>query len=402
MDVATLLIAHHVLSLGGVRETARELDRPVASVSAALSRLQSHIATPLTTTSGNRTQPTLEGRRLGRELSHGAELVLALAALAAPAHAGPLHRQAARMSISLLALSRFIVVARTGSIRSAATQIGIGQPQLTRQIRSLEQDLGLTLLERTASGAVPTPAGERFLALSKEIEKVWLTISDQAGDRFRRASAMTRIGSVTPLGRESRIAKLLAALASEWMRRHPRHPLYISSTNAEELLSGLSSRLYDVVLLDTTEVPPGVDYRVLSGSGLSLVGAPEVLASHAHDLRRLLMGTPIALPSLKSGLRQKFVRLIGDVLDPAERAELAFVEVDSIPVIANLVVEHGYVALMPQWAISPADTRMSALGLPAAYDIQLTLAWKRGSGGEKAAGDALDILTDAGLVSSHD
>ncbi|WP_117193273.1 LysR family transcriptional regulator [Rhizobium terrae] len=398
MDVATLLIAHYVLSLGSVREASRALERPVASVSAALSRLQSHIATPLTTTTGNRILPTLEGRRLGRDLSRAADLILELAALSATPEETSVERHAARISVSLLALSRFIVVARTGSIRSAAIEIGIGQPQLTRQLRSLEQDAGLTLLERTASGAVPTPVGTRFLSLAEDLETIWLRISDRAGDRFRRASMMTHLGSVTPLGRESRIAKILAFLAAEWPLRQPRNPLYISSTNAEELLAGLNNRLYDVVLLDTVEVPAGIDHRVVSRSSLAVVGSAGVIGGRETDLRRLLMTTPIALPSLKSGLRQKFVTLIEDILKPAERALLSFVEIDSIPVIANLVIEHGYIALLPQWAILGLDDKMAAIPLPQTYDMQLSLAWKRGSSSESTAGLVQRILADGGLM----
>ncbi|MBW6422140.1 LysR family transcriptional regulator [Rhizobium sp. XQZ8] len=396
MDVATLLIAHYVLSLGSVREASRALERPVASVSAALSRLQSHIATPLTTTVGNRILTTLEGRRLGRDLSRAADLILEIASLSKTEEPS-VERHAARISVSLLALSRFIVMARTGSIRSAAIEIGIGQPQLTRQLKSLEKDLGLTLLVRTAAGAAPTPEGKQLLTLSEDLETIWLRISDRAGDRFRRASMMTNLGSVTPLGRESRIARILALLAAEWPRRQPRNPLFISSTNAEELLSGLNSRLYDIVLLDTVEVPAGVDHRVVSRSGLALVGPADLLVE-PHDLRRLLLGTPIALPSLKSGLRQKFVTLIEDILKPEERARLSFIEIDSIPVIANLVIEHGHLALLPQWAISGLDDKMAAIPLPQTYDMQLSLAWKRGASSENVAGLVQRILADGGLM----
>jgi len=403
MDIATLLIAHYVLSLGSVRETSRALERPVASVSAALSRLQSHIATPLTTTAGNRILPTLEGRRLGRDLARAADLILDIASLSKLSDDVPVERHAARISVSLLALSRFIVVARTGSIRSAAIEIGIGQPQLTRQLKSLEQDLGLTLLVRTATGAAPTPEGKQLLTFSEDLETIWLRISDRAGDRFRRASMMTNLGSVTPLGRESRIARILAFLAAEWPRRQPRNPLFISSTNAEELLSGLNNRLYDIVLLDTVEVPAGVDHRVVSRSGLALVG-PAHLLQEPHDLRHLLLSTPIALPSLKSGLRQKFVTLIEDILKPEERARLSFIEIDSIPVIANLVIEHGHLALLPQWAIPNSsekmglDDKMAAIPLPQTYDMQLSLAWKRGASSENVAGLVQRILADGGMM----
>ncbi|MFB9947920.1 LysR family transcriptional regulator [Rhizobium puerariae] len=398
MDIATLLMAHYALSLGSLRGAARALGRPVASVSAALARLQSHIATPLTTTTGNRILPTLEGRRLAGDLRRIADLVLELAALSKVPEPMPAERHAARMSVSLLALSRLLVVARTGSIRSAAIEIGIGQPQLTRQLKSLEQELGTALLDRTASGATPTETGKGFLALSEELETIWLRISGHAGDRFRRASRMINLGSVAPLGRESRIAKILALLAAEWPLRQPHNPLYISSTNAEELLSGLNNRLYDIVLLDTPEVPSGIDHRTVSRSSLALVGSSELIATHRRDPRRLLMNAPLALPSLKSGLRQKFVTLAADILTPEEQAKISFVEIDSIPVIANLVIEHGYIALLPQWAILGLDDKMAAIPLAEAYDMQLSLAWKKDTRSDTVADIVQRILVGGKLM----
>ncbi|RYE62674.1 MAG: LysR family transcriptional regulator [Rhizobiaceae bacterium] len=389
MDLASLLIAHHVLALGGIRETAKVLDRPVSSVSAALARLQFHIATPLTTTSGNRIQPTLEGVRIGRDLQRAAMLVGELSGLG-DKDGSP--EDGARLSVPLLALQRFLVVGRSGSIRRAAQEIGIGQPQLTRQIRSLERDLGLPLLDRAAAGAVPNASGQRVIALGEELEAIWLKISDHAGDRFRRAASTTRIGSVTPLGRESLIARILAKLAADWPKHMPRRPLYISSTNAEELLSGITDRTYDLVLVDTLDMPPGVEHRVISRSGLAMVGAADVIADHRGDLRQLLLRHPIALPSLKSGLRQKFGLLTEDILTPDERAGLSFVEIDSIPVIANLVSDHGYIALLPLWAIPQPDERMAAIALPEAYDMHLSLAWKKGAAAETIARTAEHIL----------
>ncbi|MBP1844808.1 LysR family nitrogen assimilation transcriptional regulator [Rhizobium petrolearium] len=398
MDIATLLMAHYALSLGSLRGAARALGRPVASVSAALARLQSHIATPLTTTTGNRILPTLEGRRLARDLRHAADLILDLATLSKMPDEAPVEQHAARMSVSLLALSRLLVVARTGSIRSAAMEIGIGQPQLTRQLKSLEQDIGAALLDRTASGAVPTEEGKGFLILAEELETIWLRISDHAGERFRRTSRMINLGSVAPLGRESRIAKILALLAAGWPLHQPHNPLYISSTNAEELLSGLNSRQYDIVFLDTVDVPAGIDHRVVSRSGLSVVGSAKAIEAQRHDLKRLLINTPLALPSLKSGLRQKFVSLSEDILRPEERSRLSFVEIDSIPVIANLVIEHGYIALLPQWAISGVDEKMEAIPLPQTYDMQLSLAWKKNARSENVASLVQRILADGGLM----
>src|SRR5690606_6431587 len=54
--------------------------------------------------------------------------------------------------INIAALARFSAVAHRGSIRGAARKLGMGQPQLTRQLGDLERHLGAPLLERSAAG----------------------------------------------------------------------------------------------------------------------------------------------------------------------------------------------------------------------------------------------------------
>ena len=52
---------------------------------------------------------------------------------------------------------------RAGSIRRAAQHLGLGQPQLTRQIAQIERSLGIQVAERGASGLALTAAGARFV-----------------------------------------------------------------------------------------------------------------------------------------------------------------------------------------------------------------------------------------------
>jgi len=63
---------------------------------------------------------------------------------------------------SLKALRAFAAVARTGSFTRAAGELNVTHGAVSRAVRGLEQDLGLRLLERTPSGATPTPAGARL------------------------------------------------------------------------------------------------------------------------------------------------------------------------------------------------------------------------------------------------
>jgi DNA-binding transcriptional ArsR family regulator len=55
------------------------------------------------------------------------------------------------------------------TIGRAADRLGLSQPTLSRQLRQLERDLGVTLLERAPRGIVPTTAGESLYRDSRGI-----------------------------------------------------------------------------------------------------------------------------------------------------------------------------------------------------------------------------------------
>ncbi|MDP1837424.1 MAG: LysR family transcriptional regulator [Reyranella sp.] len=392
MNLATLLIAHQVLTLGSVRHAARLLDRPPSTVVAAMRRLQAEIAIPLATTSSTGTQSTLEGVRLTKELANAASLVVRTARLGGIS--GRAELRAARLSTSIPAIRRFIAVARTGSIRSAAREIGMGQPQLTRQLKAMERELGILLFSRSAKGIVLTKEGRAALALAEALERIWSRISRHAARRFRKSLVVARFGSIIPFGRESNVAKILAVLAAEWHRRTPDDPLFISSTISEELLRSLESRALDAILLDTDAIPSGLNFRIISRSRMMLVGLPRPRREIPSDIRTLLLTTPVALLSLKSGLRQKFVTLMEDVLTDSERERVSFVEADSMPVVANLVYDHGYVTILPELSLGLTVGTFKSIVLPRKYDAHFTIAWRPSPSSEKVARQVLEILKD--------
>ena len=66
-------------------------------------------------------------------------------------------------------LRDFLAVAERGSLRSAARQLDVPQPSMTRSIHDLEKELGVVLFERRSQGVVLTPMGEVFLRRAKAI-----------------------------------------------------------------------------------------------------------------------------------------------------------------------------------------------------------------------------------------
>ncbi len=71
--------------------------------------------------------------------------------------------------MNILQLKYAMEVAKTGSIKKAAENLYMAQPNLSRAIKELESSLGITVFDRNAKGMTLTPDGEKLIAYGERI-----------------------------------------------------------------------------------------------------------------------------------------------------------------------------------------------------------------------------------------
>lgn len=367
MDTAAVIAMESVLRLRSVRAAARALERPASSIAASIARFEAEVSLRLVERAGSGLVLSLEAVRLEDEIAAAAALAQTISA---------------RQAVKFDTLERFLQVARLGSIRRAARALDMGQPQLTRQIAQLEAVLGTPLLVRASGGSTVTAEGAQIARAAEHLLALWHRLTQASEDRFRKSAATSRLGSVMPLGYESEIAQMLANLAARWLAERPRAPLFVSATTADDLLAGLKSGLFDAAFLDTEHLPPDLDGEVIGRTPLAIVGA-----SSASSLADALLSGPLAVPSARSGLRQRINHILDEQLSAVERGAVRLIEIDSIPVILNLVLNHGFVSVLPQASVARIRSDLPQITLDVRYAMNLWLCWRRGNG--EALGRAL-------------
>ncbi|MBQ2241927.1 MAG: LysR family transcriptional regulator, partial [Clostridia bacterium] len=71
--------------------------------------------------------------------------------------------------MNILHMKYAVEVARLGSLNKAAEMLMIAQPNISRSIKELEADLGITIFQRSAKGMVLTTDGEEFMDYARDI-----------------------------------------------------------------------------------------------------------------------------------------------------------------------------------------------------------------------------------------
>lgn len=93
-------------------------------------------------------------------------------------------------------LSALVCVAETGSLTAAAGQLGVTQPAISQQLRTLESEYGLSLVVRSGRGVRLTAAGELLAGRAAPILAALAGIEDELDALQRGETGLVRVASV--------------------------------------------------------------------------------------------------------------------------------------------------------------------------------------------------------------
>ena len=124
-------------------------------------------------------------------------------------------------------LRYYLTVAREESFSKAAEVLYLSQPTLSRQIREMEEELGVQLLIRTNRNVQLTPEGQRLRRRAQEI----VDLMDKTQDEFQHLDDEVS-GQITIGAGETQIMREIAKVAIPLQREHPGIRFNLYSTNA--------------------------------------------------------------------------------------------------------------------------------------------------------------------------
>lgn len=179
---------------------------------------------------------------------------------------------------ALEGVETFLAVARRGSFRQAATELGVTPSAVSQSVRSLEARLGVALFTRTTRSVGLTEAGRRFFDRAGPAFAELVAAGEVAKDLGLRPSGLLRLSvprGVVPL--------LLEPVIASFAQAYPEIELEIA---ASEEMVDLAAGGFDAgIRFGQFIAPDMVAVRLTTPFPFMVVGSPDYLARQGRPER---------------------------------------------------------------------------------------------------------------------
>lgn len=135
--------------------------------------------------------------------------------------------------MNIIYLKYAVEVARIGSLSKAAEALYVAQPNLSRAIKELEKELGITIFDRNSKGMSLTPDGEKLIQYGKKI----LQQIDEVQNMFKEEQSKKEVFSIS-VPRASYISHAFASF-SKYLMAEDQCDIFYKETNALRAINNI-------------------------------------------------------------------------------------------------------------------------------------------------------------------
>ena len=180
--------------------------------------------------------------------------------------------------MNILHMKYAVEVAKVGSLNKAAENLLIAPPNVSRSIKELEADVGISIFERTAKGMALTPDGETFINYAKEILR---QIEDVENFYKKGSSKKQRFSISVPR------ACYISEAFSEFSKSLSNEPaeIFYKETNSQRTINNILNHDYKLGIIRYAEnydryfksmlEEKGLTYEMITEFSYSLIMSAE-------------------------------------------------------------------------------------------------------------------------------
>jgi DNA-binding transcriptional LysR family regulator len=197
-------------------------------------------------------------------------------------------------------LAAFCAVVERKSFSQAAERLGVTQPAVSLQIRSLEERLGQRLLDRSGRRVEPTEAGTRLYRNARRMLQLEdALLEDVARADEGRLAGTLEIGASTGPG-----AHLVPLLLCKFQRAHPALRVSLSISDTQAVIEQVAAREIELGAVGALRRHRSLEFEPLARDEIVLAVPPDHPASgRTITLEELQLETLIAMQE-GAGVRQ--------------------------------------------------------------------------------------------------
>ena len=160
--------------------------------------------------------------------------------------------------MTIIQLQYLIEVANCGSFSAASEHCFVTQPSLSMQIKSLEDELGVVLLDRSKKPVIPTEAGALVIAQAQETIKAYNTIRESVAELKGETAGKLRLGVIPTIA-----PYLLHKFIPDFVKRYPKIELEIREMVTADIIEALKRDKIDAALVASGTCGEGIIERDL-------------------------------------------------------------------------------------------------------------------------------------------